>query len=453
MSCTLRMASGVSIMAHSRVLSGARASVFADAHDVGAAAGLRQQDGIGRRRHRRIEVGLAPGRIERVDADDQFARAIAARLDRGADLVARDDLGVGGDGVLQIEDQRIGGNGLGLLQRAGVGARHVEHAAARTDRHGSGPRLCRPKLGKGHAACQPDGRRRAWHTPRVPPQSRKEARNTGTRTVDTADVVIVGGGIVGSAVAYFLSTDAASRGRRIVLIERDPGYREASTARSAGGIRQQFSTPENIAMSQVTLEMFRRLKAIFGRRGGRGLSRAGLSDHGDARRAARCWRRTWRCSSRWAPTSPCSTPQTSRADFPGSRRMAWLPPASAGPGKAGSIPPASPRCCAKPPRQTASASCMIASLPSACASRVESVSLASGKKHRLPEPRQRGGAMGGRAVRFGGTETACRAAQALRLRHRLPRGVRRAASGAADGRSVRRMVPARGTRVPVRQIA
>jgi glycine/D-amino acid oxidase-like deaminating enzyme len=82
--------------------------------------------------------------------------------------------------------------------------------------------------------------------------------------VDTADVVIAGGGIVGSAVAYFLSTDAASRGRRIVLIERDPGYREASTARSAGGIRQQFSTPENIAMSQVTLGMFRQLSAIFG---------------------------------------------------------------------------------------------------------------------------------------------------------------------------------------------
>ena len=82
--------------------------------------------------------------------------------------------------------------------------------------------------------------------------------------MESADVVIVGGGIVGSAVAHFLSTDAATRGRRIVLIERDPGYREASTARSAGGIRQQFSTPENIAMSQVTLGMFRRLRTIFG---------------------------------------------------------------------------------------------------------------------------------------------------------------------------------------------
>jgi FAD-dependent oxidoreductase domain-containing protein 1 len=82
--------------------------------------------------------------------------------------------------------------------------------------------------------------------------------------VETADVVIVGGGIVGSAVAYFLSTDAAFRSRRIVLIERDPGYREASTALSAGGIRQQFSTPENIAMSLATLAMFRRLRTMFG---------------------------------------------------------------------------------------------------------------------------------------------------------------------------------------------
>src|SRR5512145_130579 len=82
--------------------------------------------------------------------------------------------------------------------------------------------------------------------------------------MDTADVVIVGGGIVGSAAAYFLSTDAAFRGRRIAIVERDPSYRDCSTARSAGGIRQQFSTPENIAMSQFTLAMFRRLKTVFG---------------------------------------------------------------------------------------------------------------------------------------------------------------------------------------------
>jgi glycine/D-amino acid oxidase-like deaminating enzyme len=82
--------------------------------------------------------------------------------------------------------------------------------------------------------------------------------------VETADIVIVGAGIVGSASAYFLSIDAASAGRRIVMIERDPSYGQSSTSRSAGGLRQQFSTPENIAMSQVTLSVFRSLKAMFG---------------------------------------------------------------------------------------------------------------------------------------------------------------------------------------------
>jgi FAD-dependent oxidoreductase domain-containing protein 1 len=82
--------------------------------------------------------------------------------------------------------------------------------------------------------------------------------------VDSADVLIVGGGIVGSAVAYFLSGDPGFRGRRAVIVERDPTYAECSTGRSAGGLRQQFSTPENIALSQFTLATFRRLKTIFG---------------------------------------------------------------------------------------------------------------------------------------------------------------------------------------------
>jgi glycine/D-amino acid oxidase-like deaminating enzyme len=82
--------------------------------------------------------------------------------------------------------------------------------------------------------------------------------------MSTADVVIVGGGIVGCAAAWFLSTDAGFRGRRILIVERDPSYSECSTARSAGGIRQQFSTPENIAMSQFTLGLFRRLRTLFG---------------------------------------------------------------------------------------------------------------------------------------------------------------------------------------------
>jgi len=63
-----------------------------------------------------------------------------------------------------------------------------------------------------------------------------------------ATVVIVGGGIIGSAVAYFLANDAGFDGT-VTVVERDPAYTEAATPRSWGGIRQQFSTPENIHMS------------------------------------------------------------------------------------------------------------------------------------------------------------------------------------------------------------
>lgn len=78
------------------------------------------------------------------------------------------------------------------------------------------------------------------------------------------DVVIVGGSIVGCATAYYLVQSGAITGERIAIIERDPTFATCSTARSAGGLRQQFSTPENIAMSQVTLDLVRNLKERFG---------------------------------------------------------------------------------------------------------------------------------------------------------------------------------------------
>ncbi len=71
-----------------------------------------------------------------------------------------------------------------------------------------------------------------------------------------ADVVIVGGGIVGSSTAYFLTRDPTFTGR-VVVVERDATYSRASTPRSAGSIRQQFSTPENIRMSQFGMAFLR----------------------------------------------------------------------------------------------------------------------------------------------------------------------------------------------------
>jgi FAD-dependent oxidoreductase domain-containing protein 1 len=64
----------------------------------------------------------------------------------------------------------------------------------------------------------------------------------------TFDIVIVGGGVIGSSAAYFLAAQPAFGGT-IAVIERDATYAEAATPRSAGGIRQQFSTPENILIS------------------------------------------------------------------------------------------------------------------------------------------------------------------------------------------------------------
>ena len=52
---------------------------------------------------------------------------------------------------------------------------------------------------------------------------------------------------MGSAVAYFLAADPAFAGS-ILVVERDPSYRACATTLSWGGIRQQFSTPENVRM-------------------------------------------------------------------------------------------------------------------------------------------------------------------------------------------------------------
>lgn len=69
------------------------------------------------------------------------------------------------------------------------------------------------------------------------------------------DVVIIGGGIMGSAVAYYLMQFES--GLKVVVVERDPSYTHASSTLSLANIRTQFSLKENILISKYTLEVLK----------------------------------------------------------------------------------------------------------------------------------------------------------------------------------------------------
>lgn len=70
------------------------------------------------------------------------------------------------------------------------------------------------------------------------------------------DVVIIGGGVMGSSTAYHLL--AAGVRDRVAVVEKDLVYERASTSLSVGGVRRQFTTPANIDMSLFGLDFYRR---------------------------------------------------------------------------------------------------------------------------------------------------------------------------------------------------
>jgi glycine/D-amino acid oxidase-like deaminating enzyme len=68
------------------------------------------------------------------------------------------------------------------------------------------------------------------------------------------DIVVIGGGVIGSSIAYNLANDGFHGS--ILVIEKDPSYEFASSTLSAGGVREQFSLPENIKISHYGLSIF-----------------------------------------------------------------------------------------------------------------------------------------------------------------------------------------------------
>jgi sarcosine oxidase subunit beta len=76
----------------------------------------------------------------------------------------------------------------------------------------------------------------------------------------TADVVIIGGGVIGVSIAYHLALKKAGR---IILLEKGQ-LGEGSTSRCVGGIRSQFSTEINIFFSLESIKTFERFEEGFG---------------------------------------------------------------------------------------------------------------------------------------------------------------------------------------------
>jgi sarcosine oxidase subunit beta len=77
----------------------------------------------------------------------------------------------------------------------------------------------------------------------------------------TADVVIIGGGIVGSSIAYHLTEAGCTN---VLVIEREAHQGKGSTGKSMGGVRAQFATPVNIQMSLYSINFFAQFDEVIG---------------------------------------------------------------------------------------------------------------------------------------------------------------------------------------------
>jgi sarcosine oxidase, subunit beta len=79
--------------------------------------------------------------------------------------------------------------------------------------------------------------------------------------LNSAEVIIIGGGIVGSSIAYHLTEAGCTN---VLVLERETSQGKGSTGKSMGGVRAQFATPVNIRMSMYSIPFFASFEEVMG---------------------------------------------------------------------------------------------------------------------------------------------------------------------------------------------
>ena len=77
------------------------------------------------------------------------------------------------------------------------------------------------------------------------------------------DVVVIGGGVMGASVSYWLTRMQPDLS--VLVVERDPSFAYSATARSVASIRSQFTTPVNVAISRFGIGFIRDFHKSLGR--------------------------------------------------------------------------------------------------------------------------------------------------------------------------------------------
>jgi glycine/D-amino acid oxidase-like deaminating enzyme len=86
---------------------------------------------------------------------------------------------------------------------------------------------------------------------------------TETPEHSSYDIVIVGGAIMGASAAWFMTEQKAFDGR-VLVVEKDPSYEKCSTMHTNSCMRQQFSTPLNVKISQFAADFVKNMKHHMG---------------------------------------------------------------------------------------------------------------------------------------------------------------------------------------------